>query len=58
MKNLRSKLQEHRVNALGGNPRTVDPNQKEDKMQQDFAAIPAQMVIPQVGAAKRYGTKN
>ena len=29
MKNLRSELQEHRVNALEGNARTVDPNQKE-----------------------------
>ena len=28
MKNLRSDLQEHRVNAIEGNPRTVDPNQK------------------------------
>ena len=28
MKTLRSELQEHRVNAVEGNPRTVDPNQK------------------------------
>ena len=28
MKNLRSELQEHRVNAVERNPRTVDPNQK------------------------------
>ena len=28
MKNLQSELQEHRVNAVEGNPRTVDPNQK------------------------------
>ena len=28
MKNLRSELQEHRVNAVEGNPRTADPNQK------------------------------
>ena len=28
MKNLRSDLLEHRVNAVEGNPRTVDPNQK------------------------------
>ena len=28
MKNLRSDLQEHRVNAVEGNSRTVDPNQK------------------------------
>ena len=29
MKSLRSEPQEHRVNAVEGNPRTVDPNQKE-----------------------------
>ena len=28
MKNLQSELQEHRVNAVDGNPRTIDPNQK------------------------------
>ena len=28
MKNLRSELQEHRVNAVEGNPRRVDTNQK------------------------------
>ena len=28
MKNIRSELQEHRVNAVEGNPRTVDPNLK------------------------------
>ena len=28
MKNLRSDLQEHRVNAVEGNPRTADPNQR------------------------------
>ena len=28
MKNLRSKLQEHRVNAVEGTTRAVDPNQK------------------------------
>ena len=28
LKNLRSKLQEHRVNAVEGNTRTVDPNLK------------------------------
>ena len=28
VKNLRSELQEHRFNAVEGNPRTVDPNQK------------------------------
>ena len=28
LKNIRSELQEHRVNAIEGNPGTVDPNQK------------------------------
>ena len=28
MKNLKSEFQEHRVNTVEGNPRTVDPNQK------------------------------
>ena len=28
MENLQSELQEYRVNAVDGNPRTVDPNQK------------------------------
>ena len=28
LKNLRSELQEHRVNAVEGNSRTIDPNQK------------------------------
>ena len=28
LKNLRSELQEHRVNALEGNSRTIDPTQK------------------------------
>ena len=28
IKKLRSELQEHRVNAVEGNPRTADPNQK------------------------------
>ena len=58
MKNLRFELQEHRVNALEGNPRTVDPNQTEEKMPQDFATTAAQLVILQVGAAKRYRMKN
>ena len=28
MENLQLELQEHRVNAVEGNPRTVDPGQK------------------------------
>ena len=57
MKNLRSELQVHRVDAVEKNPRTVDPKQKGNKMQPDFAFIVTQMDIPQVGVEKRYGTK-
>ena len=43
MKNLRSKPQEHRVNVVEGNPRTVDPNdKKEDRMLHIFATITEQ----------------
>ena len=58
MKNLGSELQEHRVNAVGENPPTVDPNQKEDKTQQDFATNAVRTDIPQVGVEKRYETNN
>ena len=57
---LRSELQEHRVNAVEGNFRTVDPNQtkKEDRMQHDFVIIAAQTDVPQVGVERRYETKS
>ena len=58
MNNLWSELQEHRVNAVERNSRTVDPNQKEDTMQHGFAITAAQTDIPRVGAARRYGKKN
>ena len=58
MKNLRSELQEHRVNAVEGNSRTVDPNQKEDRMQHDFVTTAVQTDTLQVGAARGYGMKN
>ena len=58
LKNLRSELQENRVNAVKGTTRTVDPNRKEDRMQHDFAVTVAQTDIPQVGDARRYETKN
>ena len=38
MKNLRSELQ---VNAVEGTTRTVNPNQKQDKRQQDLATFAA-----------------
>ena len=43
---------------IEGNSRTADLNQKEDRMQHDFATIAAQTDIPQVGAARRYAMKN
>ena len=55
MKNQRSKLQEHRVHAVEKTPQKGDPNQK---MQHDFAINAAQTDITQVGAARRYETKN
>ena len=58
MKNLRSELQEYRVNAVEGSSRTVDPNQNDDRMLHDFAIIAAQTDISLVGVARRYGTKN
>ena len=58
MRNLKSELQEHWVNAVEGNPRTADPNQKEDRLQHDFATTAAQTDIPQVGTARRCETKN
>ena len=58
VKNLRSKSQEHWVDALEQKPRTVDSNQNEVNMQHDSATTAAQTVIPQVGAARRYKTKN
>ena len=53
MKKIRSELQEHRVNTVEGNLRTVDPKQKQDKTQNDSATTAAQTHITQVGAAGR-----
>ena len=39
LKNLRTELKEHRINALEGNQRPVDPNQKEDRMLQGFVGV-------------------
>ena len=58
MENLRSELQEHRVIAAEGTPRTVDQNQNEDKIQHDLATTAAQTDIPQSGAARRLEAKN
>ena len=58
MKNLRSELQEHRVNAVEGSPRTVDPNQKQDKTQPDFVTTAVRTDIAHVGVKRRYAMKN
>ena len=39
MKNLRSELQEQRVNAVEGNPRTVDPNHQRKQIATRFCKI-------------------
>ena len=54
MKNLRSQLQEHCVNAVEGN-RTVDQNQRGKAKHN---TILAKTDIPQVGAAGRREWKN
>ena len=50
MRNLRSELQEHPVYAVEGSSQTVDPNQKEDRMQHDSATNAAQTDIPKLAA--------
>ena len=56
MKNLRSELQEHRVNALE-NPRPPDPNQKADKTLQGFATIAASLDTLKVRVTEECETK-
>ena len=36
LENLQTELREHRINALEGNQRSVDSNQKEDRLPQGF----------------------
>ena len=55
MKNLRSELQKHQVNAVEGSPRTVDPSQKG---RPDFVTTAVQTDIPQAGVERRYAMKN
>ena len=61
MKNLRSEPQEHRVSAVEGNPRTVDPNQKRRQNATRFCNYcrtnrHTSGILPHKQA--RYGTKN
>ena len=59
LKNLQSELHEHRVNAVEGDPQTVDPkSQKGRQKQHDIANTAAQTDILPAGAARRYETKN
>ena len=55
MKNLPTELQEHRVSAVEGTSKPVDP---EVETQLDFVTFAAQMDTPQVGVEKKYGTKS
>ena len=58
IKNIRSELQEHRVNAAEGDPRTVDPNQKGRQNATSFCNYcRTNGHIPQVGVERRYETK-
>ena len=56
MKNLRSELQEHRVNALE-NPRQPDPNQKANKTPRGFAIFAEATDTPQAGVEKKIEMK-
>ena len=58
MTNLRSELQEHRINAVERTTRPIDPNKKEDKMIHDFVFVATQMDILRAGTARKYNTMN
>ena len=57
LKNLRIELKEHMVNALEGNQRPVDPNRKEDRMQQGFVNNVEPMDTLLIIAGRRCGMK-
>ena len=48
MKNLRSELQEHRVNAVGGSSRRVDPNQKGRQCYTFLQLLPHKRTYPKL----------
>ena len=56
MKNLRSELQEHQVNALE-NTRQPDPKQKAAKTPRGFAIIAAPMDTLQCGVERKFEMK-
>ena len=48
LKNLRSELQGNRVNAVEGNPRTVDLNQKKGKHNTVLQLLPHKRTLPKL----------
>ena len=61
MKNLRSELQEHRVNAVEANPRTVDPKQKgrqNANETKNWNALKTKELLRKKSALIRITTKN
>ena len=59
-KNLQSELQEHPVNAVDGNPRTVDLNQKKTECNTTLQLLPHKRtcpeLVPQQGTGRRTET--
>ena len=58
MKNLRSEIKEHRVNAVEGNSRPEDPKRKGRKIQNNFATIVVRMDTLQAGVVRKHETNN
>ena len=54
LRNLRTELQQHRIIALEGNQRPVDPNQREDRMLQGSVGIAEPMDILLITVEKKY----
>ena len=60
MKNLRTELQEHRVNVMSWKvlPNPWTRTKRENKTLPDFVILAAQMDTPPVGVERKYETKN
>ena len=58
MKSLRTELQEHRINAVEGTPKPVDPNQKGRQNATRFCNYCLTNGHTPVGVEKKYETKN
>ena len=54
LRNLRTELKEHRINALEGNQKHIEPNQKEDRKLQGFVDIVEPMDTLLIIAERRY----